>query len=165
MNNWFYMDRLEFHNLLDDQLGNNLANILISLEFDTSISFLIGETSEEILTKIQQTISGSFCRRINCYESCINCSLNPAAYAKLFWFVQRLLIMSPLTKPFIKPTIITNEDFNRIKDKTIHLNQKETSKNNQNLIKSSFSSFKKTAPMIIILILIIIFALFLSYNI
>lgn len=118
------MDRLEFVDLLRDELGENLAKHLIWIEFDRPISFMIGETSEEILSKIQQATSLRHCRKINCYEHCFVCSLNPAVYAKLFWFVQRLLIMSPLTKPFIKPKSLNKEDFNDIvKDKTL----KETS--------------------------------------
>ena len=57
--NWFFMDRLTFNNLLNEELGERLTSSLISQGFDTPVSFLIGETSDEILIKIQQIFSHS----------------------------------------------------------------------------------------------------------
>ncbi|CAF3148987.1 unnamed protein product [Rotaria sp. Silwood2] len=122
MNNWFYMDRITFQRLLKDELGSNLTKILSSLDFDRPVSFMIGETSYEILTKIQQAFSRQICHKIICNEHCILCSLYPSTYAKLNWFVQRLLIMSPYRKPFIKQISsvkLSNEDFSSMKDKNI----------------------------------------------
>jgi hypothetical protein len=116
MDNWFYMNRKTFENLLYDELGANLAQKLISIDFDIAVSFMIGETTNEILTKIQQTFSRKFCRKINCNDHCLSCSLSPPNYAKLAWFVQRLIIMSPLTKPFIKHNS-SSKSLNDSKDK------------------------------------------------
>ena len=117
MNNWFYMNRMTFTSLLQDELGPNLTEKLLSLDFDHPVSFMIGKTSDEILTKIQQTFSRQICGKIIYHDDCVSCSLNPSTYAKLIWFVQRLLIMSPLHKPFIKRISSANEDFSHIKDK------------------------------------------------
>ena len=103
MTNWFYMNRKTFSTLLHDELGSTLASKLISIDFDTPVSFMIGETSNEILSKIQQTLSRHICQNLFCNDQCLLCSLSPPNYAKLTWFVQRLIIMSPLKKPFIKP--------------------------------------------------------------
>jgi hypothetical protein len=103
-NNWFYMDRLNFKNLLTDELGPLLTKCLIELDFDTAVSFMIGETVEEVVTKIQQSLSRLVCRRIICNNYCISCALLPSSYAKLSWFVQRLFIMSPISKPFVQRT-------------------------------------------------------------
>lgn len=93
---------MTFTNLLRDELGSNLTEKLLSMDFDHPVSFLIGETSEEILEKIQQTFSRQICGQFICHDNCVLCSLNPSTYAKLTWFVRRLLIMSPLQKPIVK---------------------------------------------------------------
>lgn len=103
MENWFYMDRKTFINHLHDELGPCLAPVLISCSFDTAISFMIGETSDDILLKIQQIFTQFFCRKRICTENCLLCSITLPNYAKLSWFIQRLLIMRPLSsKTFIK---------------------------------------------------------------
>jgi hypothetical protein len=107
MNNWFYMDRPTFECLLREELGTYFANVLIEYHFDTPISFMIGETPNEILAKIQLVFSRNCCHKRMCSDQCLVCSFSPPLYAKLAWFVQRLLIMSPFTKPFIKPTSLT----------------------------------------------------------
>ncbi len=146
MTNWFYMNRKAFEILLNDELGANLASKLISIDFDTPVSFLIGETSNEILSKIQETFSRNYCRKIICTDQCLTCSLSPPNYAKLIWFVQRLIIMSPLTKPFIKQT--SSEKF--LHDKS---NQQGTSSTND-------ISYKEEALMLIIMMIIIIIVFF-----
>ncbi|CAF1161874.1 unnamed protein product [Rotaria sp. Silwood1] len=133
MNNWFYMDRITFENLLNDELGPKLTKKLLLLDFDLAISFMIGETSNEILTKIQQTFSRKICRKIICDEHCILCSFNPSTYAKLSWFVQRLLVMSPLSKPFIKQISLSNEDSSYIQDKNITNDYNSIEKNLSNI--------------------------------
>ncbi|CAF3827318.1 unnamed protein product [Rotaria sordida] len=119
MDNWFYMDRITFENVLYNELGVNLTGKLLSIDFDLPVSFLIGETSDEILIKIQQIYSHKVCGKIICNENCISCAFNPPTYAKLAWFVQRLLIMRPIRKAFIKqkifPTLL-QEDFSYMKD-------------------------------------------------
>ena len=50
---------------------------------------------------------------------------------KLIWFVQRLLIMSPISKPFIKQTSLSNQDFTHIKDKNIKINTTVCRNSNQ----------------------------------
>ena len=104
MSNWFYLTRHGFEQLLHDELGRGLASALTSIGFDSPVSFLIGETSNDILNQIQQIFSRYFCHKLHCTDQCLSCSLTPPSYAKLTWFVQRLAIMSPLTKPFIKQT-------------------------------------------------------------
>ncbi|CAF1116602.1 unnamed protein product [Rotaria sp. Silwood1] len=120
MDNWFYMNRMTFENVLKDELGVKLTEKLLSIDFDHPVSFLIGETSDEILTKIQQTYRLEVCGKIICNENCVSCSFDSPTYAKLAWFVQRLLIMNPIRKAFIKekafPTLL-QEDFSCIKDK------------------------------------------------
>jgi hypothetical protein len=101
------MDRPTFESLLREEFGTYFANMLIAYHFDTPISFMIGETLNEILTKIQLTFCRNSCRKTMCSDQCLICSFSPPLYAKLTWFVQRLLIMSPFTKPFIKPTSLT----------------------------------------------------------
>ena len=108
------MDRLEFVNLLRDQLGENLAKRLIWIEFDRQTSFTIGVTSEEILIKIQQATSLRHCRKINCYEHCFMCSLNPAVYGIFGLVCPTSINYEPLTKPFIKLKSLNKEDFNDI---------------------------------------------------
>lgn len=125
MTNWFYMDRRTFGELLYDELGPSLAPFLLSYSYDTPISFMIGETPDDILSKIQETFSLFNCQRKLCNENCLNCSITLPNYAKLYWFIQRLLIMSPLSKPFIKksssftfiydnPTTINQDKFSLI---------------------------------------------------
>ena len=104
MSNWFYMNRHTFVTLLHDELGSELASSLIRIGFDSPVSFLVGETSNAILVQIQQTFSRYYCEKLNCTDQCLTCSLSPPNYAKLIWFVQRLSLMSPLTKPLIKQT-------------------------------------------------------------
>jgi hypothetical protein len=133
MDNWFYMDRKTFERLLFDELGTNLAPPLISMGFDTPISFMIGVTSDEILSKIQQTISLLHCRKTTCNDHCLTCSILPPHYAKLFWFVQRLIIMSPLSKPFIKPNSsskLLNDNSTSVQGKNPATNQQSPSSNN-----------------------------------
>ncbi|CAF1380570.1 unnamed protein product [Rotaria sordida] len=119
MDNWFYMDRMAFQNILMNELGVNLTEKLLLIDFDLPVSFLIGQTSDEILLKIQQTYSRKVCGKIICNENCLSCSFNPPTYAKLAWFVRRLLIMNPIGKAFIKqkvcPTLLP-EDFSYMKD-------------------------------------------------
>jgi hypothetical protein len=103
-NNWFYMDRKSFRKVLTDELGSLLTKRLLEIDFDTAISFMIGETAEEVLIKIQQSLSRLFCNKIICNAYCTSCALMPSSYAKLTWFVQRLLIMSPISKPFVQRT-------------------------------------------------------------
>jgi hypothetical protein len=156
MNNWFYMDRNTFAKLLFDELGQNLALNLIAIDFDTAVSFLIGETSDEILTKIQQTFSRRFCHKIICNEHCITCSLSPPNYAKLAWFVQRLFIMSPLSKPFIRKTSSSKL-----------LNDNSTSIQRKNTTTSSSSNDDCSlcgSLIIIIIFLIVVIALLISFQ-
>ncbi len=105
MENWFHMDRMTFERLLDEELGINLTTKLFSIDFDSPISFLIADTPHEIIGKIQQTLSKMICSKMICKDSCVKCSLHPSSYAKLVWFLQRLLIMSPFTKSLMKPHI------------------------------------------------------------
>ncbi|CAF4963008.1 unnamed protein product [Rotaria sp. Silwood1] len=122
MENWFYMNRMTFEDVRNDELGVNLTEKLLSIGFDLPVSFLIGETSDEILIKIQQTYSREVCGKIICNENCVLCSFNPPTYAKLAWFVQRLLIMNPIRKTFIKPEVfptLLKEDFSFMKDKNV----------------------------------------------
>ncbi len=125
MSNWFYMNRQAFEMLLFDELGTHLAHHVISIGFDTPVSFMIGKTSNEILSKIQATFSRKFCSKIICNDHCLSCSLSPPDYAKLVWFVQRLSIMSPLSKPFIKKTsslTLLNDNSTSIKGKNTTIN-------------------------------------------
>ena len=108
MPNWFYMNRHTFVTLLHDELGSGLASSLIRIGFDSPVSFLIGETSNDILVQIQRTFSRYYCCKLICTDQCLSCSLTPPNYAKLIWFVQRLSIMSPLTKPLINRTSSKN---------------------------------------------------------
>jgi hypothetical protein len=136
------MDRMAFENVLNDEFGRGLTEVLIKCDFDTPVSFMIGETSEEILRKIQQTFSRRICRKIICNDQCISCSLYPSTYAKLAWFVQRLLIMSPLSKPFIKQTTLSNQDLIYIKDKNVKINATiscDVNQDKKNLTQVSFS--------------------------
>ena len=119
MTNWFYMNRSAFASLLNDELGENLTRKLLSFDFDIPVSFMIGETSDEILIKIQQTFSRHICRTTICNDHCLSCSLSPPMYAKLAWFVQRLIIMSPISKPFVKKLSSANQDLKCMKDKNI----------------------------------------------
>jgi hypothetical protein len=150
MNNWFYMDRLTFERLLIDELGRNLTQKLFEVDFDTPVSFLIGETADQILTKIQETFSRSICSKMICNDRCIFCSQNPSTYAKLTWFIQRLLIMSPLKKPFIKqPSINQNNSYTQIRQcsANIHINKNNT---------TDFIHSERECFIVIILILIMI---------
>ncbi|CAF0925288.1 unnamed protein product [Rotaria sordida] len=180
MNNWFYMNRITFKNLLNDELGSNLTKKLLSLDFDHPISFMIGETSDEILIKIQQTFSRKICHQFICNEHCISCSFNPSTYAKLTWFVQRLLIMSPLRKPFIKQISLeklSNEDlscikntniittYNSIEENSLSVNiNKNNNNNNRNIsIQNSndeCSECEKLTMIILIMFSIIGFIVF-----
>ncbi len=123
------MNRKTFSTLLHDELGATLAFKLISIDFDTPVSFMIGETLNEILSKIQQTLSRHVCHKFICNDQCLLCSLTPPNYAKLAWFVQRLTIMSPLTKPFIKPT-----STNKLLDEKSPTNQQDLSSNDDRLL-------------------------------
>jgi hypothetical protein len=137
MTNWFYMDRKTFKAVLNDELGANLTERLISFDFDLPISFMIGETSDEILTKIQQTFTRQICHKTICTDSCISCSLNPPIYAKLAWFVQRLLIMSPLSKPFVKQILSPKQNSPSIQEENCYSN-KQNSTNIKQIIQVSF---------------------------
>ncbi|CAF3188544.1 unnamed protein product [Rotaria sp. Silwood2] len=109
-----------FENVLNDELGVNLTEKLLSIDIDLPVSFLIGETSDEILIKIHRTYSREVCGKIICNENYVLCSFNPLTYAKLAWFVQRLLIMNLIRKTFIKQIafpILLKEDFSFMKDK------------------------------------------------
>ena len=128
MDNWFYMTHITFKGVLNDELGERLTSDLVILGFDTPVSFLIGETSNEILTKIQQTFSNYICRKINCNVRCILCSLNPPSYAKLAWFVQRLLIMSPISKPLVKQILLPTENSTPIQQNKSNSNIKRLKK-------------------------------------
>ncbi|CAF3667950.1 unnamed protein product [Rotaria sp. Silwood1] len=122
MDNWFYMDRMAFEDVLMNELGVNLTEKLLSIDFDLPVSFMIGETSDEILIKIQQTFSREICGKIICNENCLLCSFNQSTYAKLAWFVERLLIMSPIRKAFIKPKVfptLLKENFSHMKDEDV----------------------------------------------
>ncbi|CAF3691189.1 unnamed protein product [Rotaria socialis] len=138
MSNWFYMNRMTFTSLLADELGPNLAGKLLSMDFDQPVSFMIGETSHEILTKIQQTFSRQICGKNICDDHCVSCSLSPPIYAKLIWFVQRLLLMSPLHKPFIQQISLKDENLSSIKDKAA-TNDNHMEKNDERILtKVSF---------------------------
>ncbi|CAF4102443.1 unnamed protein product [Rotaria sp. Silwood2] len=167
---------MTFVNLLNDELGPNLTGKLLSLDFDLPVSFMIGETSDEILTKIQQTFSRRICRKIICNEHCTLCSLNPSTYAKLTWFVQRLLVMNPLRKPFIKQISLpklSNEDISCMKDKNVtttynsieenslnvNINKKNRNITNQNS-NSNCSDCEKLTIIILIMLFIIVFFVF-----
>lgn len=108
---------MAFTSLLHDELGSNLTGKLLSFDFDHPVSFMIGKTTDEILAKIQETFSRQICGKLNCHRDCVSCSLSPPTYAKLIWFVQRLLIMSPLHQPFTKRISLLNEDFSCITEK------------------------------------------------
>ncbi|CAF3189259.1 unnamed protein product [Rotaria sp. Silwood2] len=109
-----------FENVLNDELGVNLTEKLLSIDIDLPVSFLIGETSDEILIKIHRTYSREVSGKISCNENCVSCSFSPLTYAKLALFVQRLLIMNLIRKTFIKQIafpILLKEDFSFMKDK------------------------------------------------
>jgi len=146
------MNRKTFEMLLSDELGAHLSQQVISVGFDTPVSFMIGETSNEILSKIQQTFSRKFCSKTICNDHCLSCSLNPPNYAKLAWFVQRLSIMSPLTKPFIKQTssvTLLNDNSTSVKGKNATIN----SSSNEDC------SVCQLLTVIIIILIVIIFLL------
>ncbi|CAF1977545.1 unnamed protein product [Rotaria magnacalcarata] len=133
------MNRMTFTSLLSDELGPNLTGKLLSVDFDQPVSFMIGETSDEILTKIQQTFSRQICGKNICDDHCVSCSLSPPVYAKLIWFVQRLILMSPLRKPFIQQKIsLINENLSSIKDRAA-TNDNRIEKNDDGILtKVSF---------------------------
>ncbi|CAF3735101.1 unnamed protein product [Rotaria sp. Silwood1] len=83
MDNWFYMNRMTFENVLNNEL---------------------------------------VCGKIICNKNCVPCSFNPPTYAKLAWFVQRLLITNPIRNAFIKQTALLTllkEDPSFMKDKNV----------------------------------------------
>lgn len=102
MDNWFYLDRQSFLLTLDNELGPTFSSILKSYGFDTAVSFFIGETSDEIISKIQNTFTRYRCKKQICSNNCVTCLLTPPQYAKLTWFTQRLLVMSPHSQSFTK---------------------------------------------------------------
>ncbi|CAF3928236.1 unnamed protein product [Rotaria magnacalcarata] len=108
---------MTFTSLLHDELGSNLTGKLLSFDFDHPVSFMIGKTADEILTKIQETFSRQICGKISLHRDCVLCSLSPPTYAKLIWFVQRLLIMSPLHQTFTKRISLSKENFSCIAEK------------------------------------------------
>lgn len=149
MYNWFYLDRRSFVRLLQDELGENFGLYLMSYGFDTAVSFLIGETTDEILFNIQQTISRFRCQKEICSINCILCSLTLPRYAKLNWFIQRLLAMNPHSSAFVR-------------NPALHLS---TTK----LMKTQFerkdsSIFGLTTTIVIILLVVFVYLLFCLLN-
>ncbi|CAF3307167.1 unnamed protein product [Rotaria socialis] len=157
MNNWFYMSRMTFTSLLNDELGPHLTGKLLSLDFDHPVSFMIGKTADEILTKIQQTFSRQICGKLICHHDCVSCSLSPPTYAKLIWFVQRLLIMSPLRQPFTKQISLSNKDFSCIA-KTTDINIEE---NGREILAKSNNSNEDCSEFATKILIILCFAYFL----
>jgi hypothetical protein len=62
---------------------------------------MIGETLNEILSKVQQTLSRHIFHKFICNDQCLLCSLTPPIYAKLVWFVQHLII----NKSFVRISV------------------------------------------------------------
>ncbi|CAF3331512.1 unnamed protein product [Rotaria socialis] len=162
MNNWFYMNRMTFTSLLHDELGPNLAGKLLSFDFDHPVSFMIGKTADEILTKIQETFSRQICGKIICHRDCVLCSLSLPTYAKLIWFVQRLLIMSPLHQPFTKRISLSKENFSFIAEK-VETNDINIEKHDETTSAKSNNSNEDFPENTTKILIMLCFAYFLFY--
>ncbi|CAF1624656.1 unnamed protein product [Rotaria magnacalcarata] len=162
MNNWFYMNRMTFTSLLHDELGSNLTGKLLSFDFDHPVSFMIGKTADEILTKIQETFSRQICGKISLHRDCVLCSLSPPTYAKLIWFVQRLLIMSPLHQTFTKRISLSKENFSCIAEK-VETNDINIEKHDEKTSAKSNNSNEDCSEITTKILIMLCFAYFLFY--
>ncbi|CAF4067745.1 unnamed protein product [Rotaria magnacalcarata] len=153
---------MTFTSLLHDELGSNLTGKLLSFDFDHPVSFMIGKTADEILTKIQETFSRQICGKISLHRDCVLCSLSPPTYAKLIWFVQRLLIMSPLHQTFTKRISLSKENFSCIAEK-VEINDINIEKHDEKTSAKSNNSNEDCSEITTKILIMLCFAYFLFY--